>query len=349
MPATSQLFHTDKVITQFAARRGRNRFIAELLLPGYNVTDKTSKILRIDPEDRRRKEHDDTRIPGHMPNLIAVSQDRELVYDCQDHALASRIPPEHQTKPGIEGLTSQSMNRGMYLVDVLLLRKEARILAHVRSTLGTAGNVLDVGSTAPENQYDADPDNNTEAPIPMLKRIIQQQSVRAGQPMNALHTSREVLNAIMEHPDTRDRVKYTQGPQQTGTMAGAGILAALLDIQEVNVADIVARNLNPIGDTTSADDYENLWEDEIFVTYKEAPSGETSNFGQLMRWTTGTLSTGQANQVAGGLIDGWRVNIGWMVAEEAWHIAAHQYYDPKIINPASGFHLKNLLAGTETS
>jgi hypothetical protein len=174
-------------------------------------------------------------------------------------------------------------------------------------------------------------------PIAYIKALKMTMQLSTGFRPNKMLMSQSVLDALSEHPDLIDRVKYTGSNSSPGKVNRQSI-AELFEIDEI----LVPEGVQNTAQEGAADNISWIWGNDVFLFYAPAaPSIELPSAGYRFNWTGAADSDGVGPAPFGGRVNSEglyiaRYNTSRPAAE--W-VESRWYTVPKVTAPGLGILL----------
>ena len=277
------------------------------LMPQVPTTYHGGKVLQFGKEEFILR--DTERSPGAATKRIEVGY-AGLPYALNINALEALVPDELLTDaaqvPGIN-LATESINPVMA---GLALGREYKIATLARSIATyPAGHVVPLSGAAQFNNATSTPRANVRAAAQIIRSKI-------GKLPNTIIMRSEVLDILDEHPNVRDRLKYTSSESLTAEM-----LARYFGVKRVILGDAIYAN--------DAGVFVDVWGKDMVLAYvPDSPAMREPSFGY-----TYTLK-GHPSVAAP-----YREN-----NRRSWIYGLDYNYAPVIAANTAGFLIQNVIA-----
>lgn len=266
----------DPVLTQVSTAYKNETFLAEKVLPVMPVSKQSGVYFQYDKENLRIPSST-LRAAGSPAKEVDFSVSKGS-FLTQDHALKEFVAQEvqDQAMTPTDPLTDASEN----VTEKLLLDKESAIATYLTSTANITQNTTLSGTT----QWS---DYNNSSPINDIKTARQTVKLAVGKTPNILIIGQQVFDALADHPEVIERVKYSQ----LGVLT-TELLARLFQIKEVWIGEAVYNSAKE----GQSDSLSYIWGKHAILCYiaptvklKQLTLGYTFSFGtrQAERWTDG--------------------------------------------------------------
>ena len=234
---------SDPVLTQVAIGYRPQGAIAERLMPTLPVNQSSGKIVKFGRESFRPENA--RRGVGSESRRVDWSVD-SISYSCEEYSLEIAVDDRivQNSQNPIDPLTSATQQ----LVDMLTLAAEIRAKDAIVNALTSAGY-----TTTPTTKWD----QANSTPITDMKNAIAAVQARIGVRPTTVAMSRRVWDALVEHSQVADRLKFTT-PNFT-----VDILARWLDIREIVVGEMLYNTA--VEGATESLSY--VWGDTVVIAY----------------------------------------------------------------------------------
>lgn len=330
MPQFNTVYTPEVALSNVAANTtGQNTYIAGDVFPNLDQAQYRGKIYRFDPGENIRRVRDTTRAPGTQAKPFEFDVEKEITFQCDDHALRIVQPFEIEVgaDPAVRQLLAgQQVN---VLVDALLLDKEIKAVAALDAALTSAQTSSPSTAWTPAA-------NGT--PISDIKDLIETVKTASGVRPDTLAVDSRVISSITETGDFRDRVKHTV-LQSGGIMELADMVRRVCGLRFIHVAEVAVQNTAANGATPVMAD---IWGQRA-ILYKSQPTPSLfyAGLGLSIRWNSGDMAPGGRGGVAGG----FRVMSKFDDDHESFVYKVGSFYDQKVINPKAAHRLTDVLGG----
>lgn len=271
LPTTNDLQPVDELLTNMlvAYMQSDDRFVADRVFPGVPVT-KDSGSYWIFTKKYWFTDEMQVRAPGQQYARTGFGVST-TTYSTLQYALSEPIADEDRANSQLPMDLEQAVIR--HLGQKMLLRKEVQWAADFMKT--SVWGTDDSNSTTDwDDNSSGDPVND----VLTAKRTI---SNNTGYDANALVVGYIVHQALIQHPDIIDRIKYTQS---AGVVSVEGALASLLGIERYLVGKATYANINEAGTFAAT----SILDDDALVTYiSPSPSVFNPGAGYTFHWAPG--------------------------------------------------------------
>jgi len=266
----------DPVLTQVSTAYKNETFLAEQILPVMPVSKQSGVYFQYDKENLRIPAST-LRAAGAPAKEVDFSVSKGTFFT-QDHALKEFVPQEiqDQAMTPTDPLTDSTEN----VTEKLLLDKEAAIATYLTSTVNITQNTT-LSGTSQWSDY------NNSSPINDIRLARQTVKLSVGKTPNTLILGQQVFDALADHPEIIERVKYSQ----LGVLT-TDLLARLFQIKQVWIGEAVYNSAKE----GQSDSLSYVWGKHAILLYiaptvkiKQLTFGYTFTYGsrQTERWTDG--------------------------------------------------------------
>lgn len=225
---TSSSVHVDAVLTNIAVKhiQDQSDFIASKIFPNVPVSKQSGKYFKyaLDAFARDTAE----RRSGAEESVGGGYQVSTDNYYTDQFSFHKDVPQD--VAANMDAPLDAFRDATEFVTRAMLLRQEADFVSNFFTT-GVWGTDRTLSGTEQWSDYD---DSNPIGDIKAAKRVVQKASLLKP---NTLVVGPEVHDALLDHPDIIDKMKYTAipTPQATATM-----LAQIFDVERYFVGETVA-------------------------------------------------------------------------------------------------------------
>jgi hypothetical protein len=221
------------------------------------------------------------------------------------------------------------------------LSMEIDMAAVVRTSGNWTTNQTGVSSGPSTNQF-IQWDQSTSDPVTNVKAWKEVMRLATGFVPNKMQLSQAAINALSEHPDIIDRVKYTGGNNSPAKVNKAA-LTELFEVDEIVVSLAVKNTANE----GAADAISDIWGKDGFLWYTPgAPSMELPSAGYRFNWVAGMDSDAVGPQPWGRGLNGEGLYINNYTTDRpaAEWVESRWYTVPKVTGAGLGMLLIGVTA-----
>lgn len=327
MPTRIQT-HVDKILTNIstAYTQDASVYIAAKVFPIVPVQQQSARYFQYKKEDWFRDDAEE-RAVGAESAGGDYDIDNTPTYFCSKIAYHKDVFEEDRVNSD-DPLTPDS-DATEFVTDKLLLRREIAWASKYFVT-GVWGTEYTGNTSA--SSYDAKTvmkwDNAASTPIEDITHIATDMAEKTGKRPNKLVLGRRVYDALKNHPDFLDRIKYTQKGIVT-----TDLLASLFEVEQILIADAIKNTAVKGKNATMSFIFGKC----ALLCYTVAsPSLKKATAGYIFSWT-GLLG---ANAYGGRIL---RLPIP-LLGEGAERVEGELAYDMKIVASDLGVFIKDLVA-----
>lgn len=307
----------DPVLTNVAIGYTNEEFIAEILLPSFNVAKQTGKHFVYDRGRFRGPDNNAKRAQGANSSEVRMTLTTGNPYYCEDHALKQFVADEDVDNAMTP--TSPYQDATENTVDRLMIGREleAATLLTTAGNYGASNKVTLTGTDQWGDYTNSDP----IADIETGKTAIHQAIFRMP---NVLMLGKQVFDKLAQHPAIIDRVKYSQLGVVTPEL-----MAKVFDVDRVVVAKAGKNTANE--GATDAMGY--IWGKFALLAYVAPKVGpKTITLGLNYVWAGKSM---QVKRLRGTDEDD---------REGTYIRAGRWYYDQNIVASEAGYLISTAVA-----
>jgi len=228
---TSRDVHVNAPLTNIsiAFLQNQDSFVASRVFPSIPVNKQSDRYYTYDRGDFNRDEMQ-LRAPGTESSGSGYSIDNTPTYFADVYAFHKDVPD--QIRANADSVLQLDREATEYNAHKALIKKESIFAANYLVTGVWTNEITLAGAT----QW-SDP---TSTPIEDIRTQMTVQQASTGFRPNTLVLTRPVFDALIDHPDIVDRVKYgTQDSQGSVSTVDVGELVALWKIPRILIMDAI--------------------------------------------------------------------------------------------------------------
>ena len=274
MPIKSQT-HIDRALTSISVKYANemSTYVADRVFPVVKVTQQSDRYFQYEKEDWFRDDAEE-RAPGTESAGGTYDIDNTPTYYCRKYAFHMDVTEEDRVNS--DSPLTPDTDATEFVTDKLLLRREVA-WATTYFTTGIWDTEYTGVSSGPTGLQMLQWNDPVSTPIEdITARATDMQSLTGLRP-NKLVIGQYVLDALRNHPDIIDRIKYTQ----TGIVV-MQLLAALFEVDEVLVAGAIKNSANKGQDASMGF----IFGKQALLCYApKAPTLKKASAGYIMAWT----------------------------------------------------------------
>lgn len=298
-------------------------FIADRAFPTVPVLKQSDRYYVYSRADFNRDEMKE-RAPGTESAGGGYDLDNTPTYYAPVFAFHKDV--EDQMRANSDAVLNPDRDATIFVTQKALIKRERSFAAKFLQASVWANEAEGVASAPGAGQFliwnDADSD-----PIGVIRSAKRAVLESTGFEPNKLILGTAVYDALIDHPEIMDRVKYGQTPGNTA-MVNASTLAQLFDLQEVLVSKAVVN--------TAA---QGAAEASSFIFGNHALLMHTTNSPSIMTPTAGYTFSWTGWMGASGM--GHRIKRFRMEPLESDRIEIQMAYDQKLVGADLGYFFEN--------
>ena len=273
---TRQQTHIDKALTQIsvAYMQDNATYVADKVFPVIPVVKQSDRYFMYKKEDWFRDEAEE-RALGTESAGGDYDIDNTPTYFCRKYAYHKDVFEEDRANSDDPLMPDQDATE--FVTDKLLLRREIAWATRYFSTgvWGTEFAGISGADNVPGNQLKHWSDPNSDPIKHITDRATDMQELTGKRP-NKLVIGQRVFDALINHPDILDRIKYTQRG-----IVSVDLLAALFGVQSVLIAGAIK---NTAVKGKSADMEFIMGKHALLCFTAATPSLKTATAGYIFAW-----------------------------------------------------------------
>lgn len=236
MQPTPSDVHVNAPLTNIsiAFLQNANDFVASKVFPNISVSKQSDRYYVYNRGDFNRDEMA-LRAPGTESAGSGYTLDNTPTYYAPRHSIHKDIPDE--VRANADAVLNPDREATVFVTHKALIKREKIFAANHFTTGKWATDITGVASSPGAGQVLQWSDANSDPIVEVRKgkRVVREST---GYEPNKLVLGRPVFDALLDHPDIIDRIKYGQtvgAPAQ----ANAATLAALLGVEEILVMNAI--------------------------------------------------------------------------------------------------------------
>lgn len=274
MPNRSDI-HIDKALTNISVKymQDSSNFIADSVFPQVPVQKQSDRYFKYLKEDWFRDDAQE-RAMGTESAGGDYDVDNTPTYFCKKYAFHKDVFEEDRANSDTP-LTPDT-DATEFVVDKLLLNKENNwAKTYFKSGVWAQDNTGVAYSAGVHNYIQWD-DYSYSDPIKDIADMATAMAETTGKRPNKLTIGRRVYDALRQHPDILDRIKFTQKGVIT-----LDLIAELFDVEQI----LVANSIQNIAAKGQAADMKFIMGDNALLTYSiNAPKLKAATAGYTFTW-----------------------------------------------------------------
>lgn len=292
-------------------------FIATKVFANIPVTKQSDRYYTYDRGEFNRDEMEE-RAPGTESAGGSYTLDNTPTYFARVYAFHKDIPD--QVRSNADAVLSPDREATEYVTHKALIKREKLFAANyfvtgVWTNETTPGNLWDTASGTPIED------------VRGAKRTVLEST---GFEANTLVLGKAVYDALVDHPDIVDRIKYGQTPGQPA-MANIEALMKLLEIERI----LVMKAIENTAKEGAAASHSFIGGKHALLCYSAPRPGiMTPSAGYTFSWT-GFLGAGQ---------EGNRIKRFRLEREESDRVEIQMAFDPKLVAADLGYFFLSVVS-----
>lgn len=320
--------HVNTALTAISVAyvQDQTRFVADRVFPIVPVPKQSDRYFIYDRGDFNRDEME-LRAPGTESAGAGYRLDNTPTYYCNKYSLHRDVPDDLIANS--DAVLNPLRDATVFLTQKGLLRREKNFAANYMAANWTSNfsGVANGNSWAGTTILQWNDANST--PVEDIRKAGTTILERTGFAPNVLVIGKPVYDALADHPDIVDRIKYGQTPGSPASVT-LQALASLFDVERVEVMSAIENTAN-----------ENLAASHSFIGGKKAllvyaapnPGIMTPSAGYTFLWS---------NLMGGAM--GQRIRSFRMEHLEATRVEIDTCFDQKLIAADLGFYIATAVA-----
>jgi hypothetical protein len=328
---TNSAVHVDAALTNISVAflQGADKFVAGKVFPNVPVSKQSDRYFVFDRGDFNRDEAQ-VRAPGTESAGGGFDLDNTPTYFANVHAFHHDVPD--QVRANADPAVDVERAAAEYVMHKMLIKKEKIWATNFFSTGVWTNEETGVDASPGTGETIQWSDQTSGDPIGDMRSAITTIEESTGFTPNKLVISKGVLDALVDHPDIVDRVKYATSTSANPAMVNEQTLAALFGLEQV----LVMRGIENTAAQGATNAHSFIGGKNALLTYAApSPSLMTPTGGYQFSWT-GFM--GQTNGF------GIATKRFYMDALESTRIEAQMAFDMKLVSADLGYFFKDIIA-----
>lgn len=327
---TSGDVHVNAPLTNISIAyiQDQSAFIADKVFPNVPVAKQSDRYYVYKREDFNRDGYK-VRAPSTESQGGGYDLDNTPTYYANVWALHKDI--DDQIRANSDAVLNPDRDATQWLTTQALIRRE-NAWASKYFTTGLWGTDLTGAASSPSTGQFLQWDNAASTPIETIRAAKRTVAGNTGFRPNTLTLGRAVFDALLDHPDIVDRVKYSfQGQAGNPALTNTQVLAQLFEVDRVLVSDAVV-NTAQKGQTEASSFI--LGKNALLSYAAPTPSLLVPSAGYTFSWT-GFFGAGNM----GVRIKKFRME--WL---ESDRIEGEMAFDQKLVGADLGYFFSGAVA-----
>lgn len=322
---TSGDVHVNAPLTNISLAyiQAATHFVADQFFPTVPVGKQSDRYYTYDRGDFNRDEMQE-RAPGTESAGSGYDLDNTPTYYAPVFALHKDVPD--QVRSNSDSVLSPDRDATIFVTHKALIKRERTFVAKAMTSGVWTHEATGVNSGVQSGEFLLWNDANSD-PIANIREAKRQILEATGFEPNSFVMSQAVMDALVDHPDIVDRIKYGQTPGRPA-MVNAETLAALFGLDRVMVSKAV-HNDAAKGATESSKFI--MGNSALLAYVTPTPGIMTPTAGYTFAWNGWMGATGV----------GHRIKRFRMEHLEADRIEVQMAYDQKVVGADLGYFFDN--------
>lgn len=260
----------DKILSQFSQMYRNENYIAESILPVIKVKEKSGKYAKYGKENLRAYSGQIFRAPGTRAHTVDYSVSQGT-YLCEERSIEKIVPLEMYKN--VDDPYDPKRDATEVVMDNIWVNAELALSLFL-SNVGA----VNISQTVTLSGTDQWSDQQNSTPIADIR--LAQATVKAatGMKANTMAIGEIAFDALKDHPDIREQLKYTNGGQPSDDQLVAW-LKTYFKLKNVYVGDAVFNSSNE----GQADNLDEIWGGHCWLYFAtDKPTLMKATFGATL-------------------------------------------------------------------
>lgn len=229
--------HVNQPLTNIsiAFLQNASNFVASRVFPNIPVSKQSDRYYTYDRGDFNRDEMEE-RAPSTESSGGGYTLDNTPTYYAPVYAFHKDIPDE--VRSNADAVLNPDQEATAYVTHKALIKRE-KLFVNAYFKGGVWSFDYDGVASSPSSGQVLQWSDANSTPIENVRFAKRSVAESTGFKPNKLVLGRAVFDALLDHPDIIDRVKYGQAGVGQPAMANADILARLFEVDELLVMDAI--------------------------------------------------------------------------------------------------------------
>jgi hypothetical protein len=328
---TNSAVHVDAALSNISVAflQNANKFVAGQVFPNVPVSKQSDRYFVFDRGDFNRDEAA-VRAPGTESAGGGYELDNTPTYFANVYAFHHDVPD--QVRSNADPAVDVERAAAEYVMHKMLIKREKIWASNFFSTGVWTNEDAGVASSPSTNEVIQWSDTTSGDPIGNMRSGITSVEESTGFTPNTLVLTKGVMDALVDHPDIVDRVKYATSTTANPAMVNEQTLAALFGLERV----LVMRGIENTAAQGASSSHSFIGGKNALLTYAApTPSLMTPTGGYSFSWT-GFM--GQTNGF------GVATKRFYMDELESTRVEAQMAFDMKLVSGDLGYFFKDIIA-----
>lgn len=331
MSPTPNDVHVNVPLTNMSVAFLQNprNFVARSVFPGIPSSKQSDRYYTFDRGEFFRDEMQ-KRAPATESAGGGYTVDNTPNFFCEVFAFHKDL--DAQTMANEDAVVNNERATAEYLAHKALIRQEVDFATNF-FTAGQWGTDK-VGDASPSGGEVLHWSDAASTPIEDIAAAVTAMEESTGYTPNKFTIQKHVYDALKNHPDIVDRIKYAgmTGPSGNPAKVSAQTLAELFDVEEVNIMRAIKNDAVE----GAANDHTFIGGKNALLTYSPAaPSVFTPSAGYTFNWT---------GYVQGANEFGYALSDWWDRDRKAQRYECEMAYDQKLVAADLGYFWSGIVA-----
>lgn len=328
---TNSAVHVDSALTNISVAflQNANNFVAGRVFPNVPVSKQSDRYFIFDRGSFNRDEAE-KRAPGTESAGAGYELDNTPTYFANVYAFHQDVPD--QVRANADAAVDVERAAAELVMHKMLIKREKDWVTSFFSGGVWTNDYDGVASSPSANQTIQWSDGTNGDPIGDLRSAKSTILESTGFMPNTLVVGQKVMDALVDHPDIVDRVKYATSTTESPAMVNERTLAALFGLERV----VVSRAIENTAAQGATNSHSFIGGKKALLTYTApAPGLMTPTGGYTFSWT-GFM--GQTNAF------GIATKRFYMDHLESTRVEAQMAYDMKLVSADLGYFWDTIVA-----
>lgn len=330
---TRQMVHYDRALTNIsvAYMQNANNFIADKIFPVIPVNKQSDTYFVYSRDDFFRDEAQE-RAKGTESAGGDYAVDQAEPYFCKVHAYHMDV--NEQDRVNADDPLRPNQDATEFVTQKLMIRRENLWASKFFKASVWGTDYTGVATGTPTATQFLQFDNPASTPIEFFTKLNTSMAETTGYKANTLILSPYVYDAIRNHPDILDRIKYTQKGIVT-----SDLLSTLFEVDRIFVPWAVKNSAKRSGtqDVNDPTPLDFIMGKHALLLYVEPNPGlYKPSAGYTFAWTGLKGSAALGNRVV-------RIPMPWLGGDTE-RVEGEMAYDQKVVGKDLGIFLKDVVS-----
>jgi len=258
----------DKILSQFSQMYRNESYIAEKILPFLAVKEKTGEFAKYGKENLRAYKGEIFRAPGTRAHTVDYSVSQGT-YICKERSIEKAVPWEMYKN--YDDPYDPRRDATEIIMDNIWVNQELALSEALSDTSVITQNVTLSGTDQWTDKTNSDPLDDIRTAIATVKAAT-------GKRPNTMALGEKAFDALKDHPDIREQLKYTNAGQPSDDQLSTW-LKSHFKLANIYVGDAVYNS----ADEGQTDSLGEIWGGNCWLFFQTArPSLMMATFGMTL-------------------------------------------------------------------